>query len=263
MTRPLVIDAFMYHDEADILECRLTELFDAVDWFVLVDANVTHQDSLKPSYYLEEKDRFAPWADKIIHVFAKGLPPKTLAPDPWAREHAQREFISKGLARIPRLAMDSIVMQSDVDEIPTAVVARNIRPPGFYALPQRGHFWSLRWRYPYPWMGTVVGRAGNITSFGVMRDIRNTAPSPPGIDHAGWHLSWLPKGESSSAETAIEKVGFFCHPEVTDRIIAGVEGDRFLREGIHVDGVKMDRCEVDGSFPKWIRDGRCPKSWLQ
>ena len=36
MSRPVVVDAFPFNNELDILECRLIELYDAVDYFVLV-----------------------------------------------------------------------------------------------------------------------------------------------------------------------------------------------------------------------------------
>jgi hypothetical protein len=140
-------------------------------------------------------------------------------------------------------------------------VVRNLRPQGFVALEQRGHFWSLYWRYPTPWNGTVAARLKDITSFGAMRDVRNLTPKK--IPDAGWHLSWLPNGDKTSADTARKKVDSFCHPEVLDRIVDGVAEDRFVTEGVHVDGVKMERCDVDGTFPKWIREGRCPESWLR
>jgi flavin reductase (DIM6/NTAB) family NADH-FMN oxidoreductase RutF len=44
MSRPRVVDCFPFNNELDMLECRLTELYDAVDAFVLVEARVDHQD---------------------------------------------------------------------------------------------------------------------------------------------------------------------------------------------------------------------------
>jgi hypothetical protein len=38
MSRPLLIDAFPFHDELDILEMRLTELYETVDKFIIVEA---------------------------------------------------------------------------------------------------------------------------------------------------------------------------------------------------------------------------------
>ena len=65
-----VFDAFTFSDELDLLEARLTELDSAVYRHVLVEAPVTFQGGPKPLHYLENRDRFAPWADKIIHVTA-------------------------------------------------------------------------------------------------------------------------------------------------------------------------------------------------
>src|SRR5690606_33433177 len=140
------------------------------------------------------------------HVWATGLPTIDEAPDPWAREHAQREFAAAGLKGAQP---DDVVFHGDVDEIPTALAARNIRPQGFVSFEQRGHFWAVDWLYPQPWRGTVASRAANVRSFGEMRDARNFAKALP---MGGWHLSWL-----GGAEAALKKVGSFCHPEVEDR----------------------------------------------
>lgn len=245
-------DTFMVNNELDMLECRLVELEKIPNVVhVAVEADVDHQDHPKPYHLSENLDRFAPWKERLIVVRATDLPTAADAPDPWAREHAQREFIRLGLTDAnPR----DVVLHGDIDEIPTEVVARNVKPTGLVAFEQRGHFWSCRWRYPVPWRGTVAGRVGDITSFAKMRDTRNVAKA---ITDAGWHLSWL-----GGPEVAIAKVGSYCHPEVTDRILKGLADDSFLRQGIHVDGVRMMPCEVDDSFPKYVREGRCPMSWI-
>jgi hypothetical protein len=268
---PVIVDSFMFNNELDMLECRLVEIADAVDYLVAVEADVDHQGNRKPYVLSENLDRFDQWKDKLIVVRATGLPTAQDAPDPWAREHAQREYVTGALERMD-LSSDDVILHGDIDEIPTAVAARNVRPRGgFVSLTQRGHFWSLRWLYPPGWQGTMAGRVGDIRSFAAMRDLRNMTPKrlpehtpPPPITSAafGWHLSWLPNGDLSSAESAVRKVGSYCHPEVTDRINAGLASERFLADGVHVDGVQMTRCEVDHTFPKWIREGHCPESWL-
>jgi beta-1,4-mannosyl-glycoprotein beta-1,4-N-acetylglucosaminyltransferase len=248
----MIWDTFPMNDELDMLEARLYELEGIPDLrHVIVEADVTHQDRPKPSHYLDNAERFAPWKDRIVHVWATGLPTVADNPDPWAREHAQREHAATGLTGA---SGDDVVLHGDLDEIPTVVAVRNVRPTGMIAFEQRGHFWSCRWLYGLPWFGTVAARAKNIRSFGAMRDTRNIAPSIPG---AGWHLSWL-----GGPEVALRKVGNFCHPEVEDRIVSGLATNRFLVEGYHVDGVKMTRCEIDASFPRYVREGRCPESWL-
>lgn len=252
MSRPKIVDTFMFNNELDMLECRLTEIGDAVDYVIAVEADVDHQDHPKPYHLTDNLSRFDAWADKLIVVRATGLPTIAENPDAWAREHAQREGVATGLLEVGA-ETDWVILHGDCDEIPKALVVRNLRPDGYRSLAQRGHFWSLRWQYPYAWHGTVAARLGHIDSFGAMRDRRNTCRAIP---DAGWHLSWL-----GTAEQAMTKVGSFCHPEVEERIVSGLASNRFLADGIHVDGVRMSRVELDGSYPKWIRDGKHPESW--
>jgi len=270
MNRPLLIDAFPFHDELDLLEMRLVELYDTVDWFVLVEADVTHQDRPKPAWYLENRERFEPWADKIVPVLAKGMPTMAEDPDPWAREFAQREHIATGLAHIGADGRD-IIAQSDVDEIPRALHLRNCLPRDrFVSFNQRGHFWAIDWEYPNPpgWFGTVAGTADMITrlgkrdprgrQFGAMRSLRNQ-PGLVRLPNAGWHFSWL-----GGVERVNKKIGSFCHPEVEHQLRESIDDDmRNYRHGVHVDGEVMKPVNVDDSYPKWIVDGNAPDSWYR
>ena len=252
-----IFDTFPMHDELDILECRLVELEDVPNLLhVIVESDVTHQDNPKPSYLRDNWSRFEKWADRIVHVWATGLPTITDDADPWAREHAQREHVWTGL-RESDAQPDDVVLHGDIDEIPTSLVCRNIRPGGRYvSFEQRGHFWAVDWLYPQPWMGTVAAEVSRVGSFGAMRDTRNTAPIK--IPNAGWHLSWL-----GGRERALKKVGAFCHPEVQDRILEGLDDHRFYRDGVHVDGLQMRPVEVDRKWPKWIVAGYAPESWYR
>lgn len=261
--RPRVIDCFPFNNELDILECRLTELYDAVDAFVLVEATVDHQDHPKPLWFAEHRERFAPWADKITHVVAGPMPTIQQDDDPWAREHAQREYIADGLNLLD-VQDDDVILQSDVDEIPRALHARNVRPGGeLWSFGQRGHFWAVDWLYPIPWYGTVATTVRKLlkfpqTPFAYMRDSRLTAKNPPHLVDAGWHLSWL-----GGPEVAMAKVGSFCHPEVEERIVDGLASNQFYERGVHVDGLQMAAVDVDGSWPKWIVEGKAPASWYR
>lgn len=259
-------DAFPFHDEYDILECRLTELASVPDLVhVIVEADVTHQDRPKPWYFLEEQERFAPWRDRIIYVQAKGLPTLAEDADPWAREIAQRLFIADGLGDAKP---GDVLMQSDADEIPNPLVVRNLRlqPHSPVALHQRGHFWAVDWLYGPGWNGTVACLVGDIQTrndLARMRNLRNQVhrigePTVPGMmPFGGWHLSWL-----GGRERVLKKVNSFCHPEVFDRIDAGIKDDDwFWRHGWHTDGVRMTPVEVDKTWPKWIHERRCPESW--
>jgi hypothetical protein len=250
---PHIYDAFMLNDDLDVLECRLYELESIPNLtHVVVEADVTHQDDPKPSHLSDNWQRFSPWHDRIHRVWATGLPTAKEAPDPWAREHAQREWIGHGLAGADR---NDVLLQSDVDEIPSTLVLRNLRPNGMIALQQRMCCFAVDWLHPDPWYGPVAARVGQVRQFGAMRDARNTCPH---IGGGGWHFSWLGGDDAN-----LRKLNAFCHPEVADRIHAGltVQGNRFREDGWHVDLVKMEAVDVDETWPKWIVERRCPDVW--
>lgn len=264
MARPQVVDAFPFNNELDILEMRLTELYDSVDRFVLVEATRDHQDHKKPLHYDLNSERFAQWADKIEHVIVRDgdMPSKEQDPDPWARERAQREFIAAG---ITDLTGDDIVLQSDVDEIPRALQARNVRPGrAMLVFEQRLHCFAVDWRHPDWWYGTVAATINTLSrmprgrAFTRQRDARVRAECPDHLRDAGWHLSWL-----GGKEAALAKLGSFCHPEIAERTESLLAEDMFLREGYHVDGQKQAPVEVDDSWPKWIIDGHAPDVWFR
>lgn len=253
MRGPHIFDAFMLNDDLDVLEARLYELEGIPNLtHVIVEADVTHQDEPKPSYLSDSWERFSPWHDRIHRVWATGLPTKEEASDPWAREHAQREFIGLGLRGADN---HDVVMQSDVDEIPNPLVVRNLRPTGVIGLEQRMACFAVDWLHPDPWYGTVASRVGQVKGFGYFRDVRNICPHVP---NGGWHLSWMGGDDAN-----LRKLNSFCHPEVADRIHAGLTagGNRFREDGYHVDLKKMHPVDVDETWPKWVVERKCPDIW--
>lgn len=263
----MIIDAFPFAGtptELLLLECRLTELYDVVDRFIVVESEMDHQGHSKPLNFVENADMFKAWADKITYVVATEMPTVDEFKWEWAREHSQREHIALGLHEIDA-APDDILLQSDLDEIPRPLVVRNLRLRGneLVAFHQRGHFWAIDWQYPDPpgWNGTVATKVSTLSKirrptcgpFSAMRDVRNSAPSLP---NAGWHFSWI----GGTQEHWMQKVRSFCHPEVEQRIVDNA--DRYFAEGMHVDGERMLPVEVDRSWPRWMQDpANVPASW--
>lgn len=249
----MIFDTFMFRDELDILECRLYELQDVPDVVhVAIEADVDHQDHSKPYVLSENLDRFAPWKERLRVVRATGLPTVADDPDAWSRELAQREFARDGMTDAEA---DDIVLHGDLDEIPKPLVVRNVRPQGFVAFDMACYSMAVDWQHPDRWRGTVAGRARNIRSFGEMRGMRNFATPIP---DAGWHLGWLGGPEQQRI-----KVNSFCHGEIEERTRAGIAENLFLLEGWHVDQRKLIPVDVNDSYPRWIREGRCPESWFR
>lgn len=281
MTRR-IIDCVPMHDELDMLEARLLELESVPNLtHVIVEADVTHQGASKPSYYLDNRDRFSQWKDRIVHVWATGLPTVEEAPNAWSRELAQRDHCITGVKLVDP-DMDDVILHGDLDEIPRPLFVRNAPlGDGIYSYGMRGHFWAVDYLYPYEWQGTVGCNVRTLTRLGSrpfveMRNRRNIPADqgclepggwahgwymPPGrvmaMRDAGWHLSWL-----GGAERVAKKLASFCHPEVADRLDDAIADDnRYYREGRHVDGLKLEPVEVDETWPRYVFERRCPKSW--
>ena len=70
----MIYDCFTFFNELDLLEIRLKILNDYVDKFVLVEAAKTHSGLPKPLYFNENKQRFLPYQDKIVHISLDNMP---------------------------------------------------------------------------------------------------------------------------------------------------------------------------------------------
>ena len=68
-----IVDSFIFYNELDILNYRLSILDDYVDYFVLVESRYTFAGDLKPLYYLENKDKFEKFNSKVIHRIIHSL----------------------------------------------------------------------------------------------------------------------------------------------------------------------------------------------
>lgn len=108
-----IIDCFIFYNEIDILKFRFTELYDVVDYFVLVEATKTFAGNTNQLYYQNNKALFKDFENKIIHIVVNDMPTEG---DAWHRERHQRNCIHQGIVKL-NLNHDDIILISDVDEI--------------------------------------------------------------------------------------------------------------------------------------------------
>ena len=117
----MIYDCFSFFNELDLLEIRLNTLDKVVDKFILAESPLTHTGNPKPLYYAENKERFAKFNDRIVHVVVDDFP---AMPDDmpvrekaWTRENWQRNAIVRGLPK--DIKEDDVLLISDLDEIPS------------------------------------------------------------------------------------------------------------------------------------------------
>jgi hypothetical protein len=221
----MTYDCFPFCMELDLLEIRLNELSDYVDYFVLVEATKTHTGLLKPLYYEWHKSRFSEFADKIIHIIVDDMPmsPQELANaitpqdrlwlaggyqmgDNWVRERFQRNAIMRGLVDA---SDDDIIIISDADEIVRPSILENIEQTivdGSNAVKQdlRSYYLNIECTN-MEWFGSKILRKKFIVS---PSEARFHTPAAVGIENGGWHFAWM-----GGAENIQLKLKSYAHSE--------------------------------------------------
>jgi len=69
-----IYDCFMFFNELEILKLRLQELYEYVDYFVLVEANKTFSGKDKEFIFEKNRNMFKEWEDKIIYIKVEDMP---------------------------------------------------------------------------------------------------------------------------------------------------------------------------------------------
>ncbi len=162
-----IYDIFTYNGEADILEIRLNVLKNSVDQFIIVEAPTTFSGLQKPLYFEEQKERFAPFLDKIKYFVINDYPndkdtlkladessnvPKN-GPEHWRREFYQKESIKKALTH---LRDEDICFIGDVDEIWNPEILIDYARDDIFKLKQEVYVYFLNNKSNEDWAGTIV-----------------------------------------------------------------------------------------------------------
>jgi beta-1,4-mannosyl-glycoprotein beta-1,4-N-acetylglucosaminyltransferase len=202
-----VIDCFTFYNELEVLELRLTELYDVVDKFVILEAEKTHKGENKRFIFEENKWRFEKWLDKIIHV--KVYYPSHIN-DPWGREKFQRNSSIPTLYTLG-LNDNDVIFITDVDEILNSERVNYIKTS--YDLKEVnkmemityfGNFYNKqdfpKWYHP------------KVVNWGTLK---TTTPDDCRLnfncqwwENGGWHLTYF-----GGTERIINKIENFAHQE--------------------------------------------------
>ena len=227
----MLVDTFMFYNELETLELRLSVLDQFVDRFVLVESELNHRGGPKELFFEKNIERFSKWIHKIKHIIVKADESPSDA-DPWSREKYQRECILRGLDDIPD---DATVMVSDVDEIPDLNKIPATLPKPVCAL----HMWMFEYSLKYlfegeAWVGTVMTTREIFKQLGP-NHLRSNRWKYVTFFHAGWHLSSF-----GGPDRVALKVNTYAHSKDTHELPWTSETfDRLINSGIHTDGKTM------------------------
>jgi hypothetical protein len=289
----VIVDTCLFAGEREMLQLRMLTLGTLVDAYAVVACTITHQGEpadvglisgafheataaarlpvpsvlswVEPSMILERNGR----------ILERAPDERGPAGTPWF-QHIERQH-RDGMAGAVRMISDdpqTVVMMSDVDEIPTPECVAQ-----WHAWPmhepetlnarlvcaQRFHSTALDLLHPQqPWWGTCVSLLGHCQPQ-KHRDDRGTIGTPKQsvyvVDRGGWHFSWF----GTDVDRA-RKLATFSHAELTgkyDPLVGRVEQKHSNGEQL----VKLNVAEtlaldwpaplVDGSMPLpeyWVTD---------
>ena len=214
----MIFDTFYFNGELDTLEVRLTLLDPVVDKFIILEASETFTGIPKPSFFLENKERYAKWAHKINYFFLpQGMGDKEIlalalsssnigaGEHFWVREFYQKECLKQTLIG---LKDEDMVFVSDVDEMWNP----DLIPQGneIYKLLQNGYIYYLNQRTDEDWhafTGTIATKYKNIKN-ACLNHLRTYSKNTyVMVENGGWHFNALNGMQ--------KKIDSFKHPVYT------------------------------------------------
>jgi len=268
----MVYDCFQFFNELDILKIRLNVMNSVVDRFVISEATETFSGLKKPLYYEENKELFAKFQDKIIHVVVEDTPEGGTH----ERDTFQKNAVTRGLKECTD---EDIILFSDLDEIPNPdkirEILQNFQEDKIYHFAQRlfycylnmeeisGNLLSYAGEFDgverKKWIGTKM------LSYKLLREqnlllgeLRFPERKEIGIrvEDGGWHFGYMGgHGEKDIRKRVQEKVVSAAHQEYNSRHVLSNVTDQ-IKDGKDIFGrnAQFVRCEIDESFPQYIRE---------
>lgn len=257
----MVIDAFLFYNEFDLLELRLEEMGPVVDYFLIQESPHTFTGGSK-ELLLQNKEKWPEfmlkWADKIRPTTT----PLDREPhiNPWEEEAYQRNYLEVNLENEFHLSIDSQVNKiivSDVDEILRRSTITNpletkiawaILDTFYYGINLKGG--DNDWPAPFMYLHHVKPE-------GTFDELRRKRFQGPHIHFAGWHYSYV-----MSPEKIVNKINSFSHTEYRNEYFMDLERITSLVNGgkdLFDRGVVYSKIPVDSTYPKCVREN--PEKW--
>ncbi|KAF3184837.1 hypothetical protein TWF225_005748 [Orbilia oligospora] len=256
--RRKIYDLILVNTELDWLEIRLGQMYDQVDYFVILEANLTFQDTPKPLFVKESWDRFEKYHSKMIrHTLSiKGVKFENT----WDREKFSRNAMYDQV--VPYLKgrqapnMGDVILVSDVDEVPrpsTLTALRNCKFPKKLSLHSDMYYYGFQWRKRGDWaFPQATFYDGNNT----VRpdDLRGTADSH--LYRAAWHCSYC----FSTIGEFVKKLNSFSHAELNRDTFKDTQQIlQHVRDGIDLynrEGEQYDRIEDNPDVPEFLKENK-------
>ena len=211
-----IYDCFGFNDENHLLEIRLNELNEYIDYFIIVEFGETHQGNKKNQNI--DMNLIQKFKNKIRYYFVDKF--ENIA-EPHGRDQYQRNYLAKGLFDAEK---NDLILLSDIDEIPdlNKIEIKNVEN-NIIAFSQVHSMYKLNLCLNEKWIGSKICKFQNLKSLQWLRSLRTKRYSLLRIDklfsprysrnikiieNGGWHFGWL-----RNSESIIKKLESYAHSE--------------------------------------------------
>ena len=248
-----IFDCFIFNHEVELLEIRLNILNDYVDKFIITEGDMTFSGLPKESHFLNNKERFAKWEDKII-LNQINIPE---CESPWHREIYSRN----AMVNLDIFNDDDLIIMSDGDEIPNPEILEQasewVSDDTHFTFEQSCYAYWMNNLYSDKWFGTRAAtyKYVNNTTVDDIREGTEDESKITGsvITNGGWHFTYL-----GNEDHIRQKINSFCDrhfdvPEVTENISKNLEDGNDVLNRTHI---TYSRVDLDDSFPQYIIDNQ-------
>jgi hypothetical protein len=269
-----IFDSFRFFNELELLEIRFNLLYDVVDYFVITECPYTISGHEKPLLYLENKDQFSKFNDKVIHDITEEIPndfsdyvekkkyhtaygdidnncgqrfidiPVRYQRDIYARNCTAFSLEKAGVSD------EDIVITSDADEIVNPLILKNVDwfdASNHYACLQRSFYYKLNILYQENWAGSRICSWKTLKEISVDK-LRQSLSESHLIESAGWHWSYFGDADKFKQKLAASADCHHNTPDVIDNAEEKIENglDPLNRGNVY------PTVPIDDSFPEYI-----------
>lgn len=261
--RRKIYDMFLINTELDWMEIRLNELNSEVDYFIILESNITFQAEEKPLYFQktlnEAGPRWQKYSHKMIHQVVDFSHAKLDKDGTWEHERFTRNALFnqalRSLSGEQEPGQGDVLLVSDVDEIPrvsTLVALRNCAFPPRVTLRSQFYYYSFQWLHRGEQWQHPQATYFNYDDTILPEDLRSGKPDSE-LYNAAWHCSsCFPSMADMKNKITSFSHKIYNHPYILDdrRLLQKVRmgKDIFEREG-----EIFDRVEDNSDLPNHIK----------
>lgn len=147
-----IIDCFTFFNEIDLLEVRIKYLYEIVDFFIIIESNITFTGNQKRMNFEYNKDRFKKYSDKIIYCSLDMAMINFNSNSPWEKEIFQRNSLKSPILNL-NLDYNDMILISDIDEIPNKLILKKLKVNDYRLLKKnnfaQNFFYFLKYSIKY------------------------------------------------------------------------------------------------------------------